>query len=432
MVTTKQKRKPKPVKAGLGNRKPYVKRACTNCKSAHTACDSERPCQRCVSLGLEESCVDSERKKPILRKPRKKKMKTEEEIEAYPSLKEYAPYLPPNSPTTSMVLSQGTTYPQNTTFVQPKLQNRRDGSFSFEFNPNSFQTPFHVTNLQQYNQQDSSLIPKFNSTKQVNPPYMIEAPNSNQPIVTNTNTGGDDQDDSVDLYMDLSNLSPDVTSSHFNPNDYISISPPTSPSIQIVNSQEEPTNRQLIPFSSTFPNEKRKGSLTNTQLEDLLKMVWQKQQIQSEEMKEIKKVVNDLKNLMISNQSNQVNYGQGNHSNTTAAPFKYPNQYNNVAPTQYNSGGGPTNVVPPTNNNTTSNFQFNPQYFQPTPPPPPNTVRSIPSKAKIPPTTFSNNTTPSTNLFHSDVKQLPESPIIDDDFDPIQYSPLNHDLSEPW
>jgi hypothetical protein len=38
-------------------------RACSNCKMAHTACDSNRPCARCSALGKEDTCVDVERKK---------------------------------------------------------------------------------------------------------------------------------------------------------------------------------------------------------------------------------------------------------------------------------------------------------------------------------------------------------------------------------
>ncbi|KAG2387808.1 hypothetical protein C9374_001402 [Naegleria lovaniensis] len=37
-------------------RKPYVKRACLSCHSAHVACDSERPCRRCKKKGI--PCVD--------------------------------------------------------------------------------------------------------------------------------------------------------------------------------------------------------------------------------------------------------------------------------------------------------------------------------------------------------------------------------------
>jgi hypothetical protein len=55
-----------------GVRKPYVKRACINCKNAHAACEPTRPCKRCINMGLAHECVDAERKKPN-RRPRKKK-----------------------------------------------------------------------------------------------------------------------------------------------------------------------------------------------------------------------------------------------------------------------------------------------------------------------------------------------------------------------
>lgn len=41
----------------------YVRRACSNCRLAHAACDNGRPCKRCVEMGKEDSCVDAERKK---------------------------------------------------------------------------------------------------------------------------------------------------------------------------------------------------------------------------------------------------------------------------------------------------------------------------------------------------------------------------------
>jgi hypothetical protein len=55
-----------------GVRKPYVKRACINCKNAHAACEPTRPCKRCINMGIAHECVDAERKKPN-RRPRKKK-----------------------------------------------------------------------------------------------------------------------------------------------------------------------------------------------------------------------------------------------------------------------------------------------------------------------------------------------------------------------
>ncbi|KAF0979928.1 hypothetical protein FDP41_001081 [Naegleria fowleri] len=52
-------------------RKPYVKRACVNCKQSHAACDDSRPCKRCVSLKIEDQCVDAVRKKPSNSQKRK-------------------------------------------------------------------------------------------------------------------------------------------------------------------------------------------------------------------------------------------------------------------------------------------------------------------------------------------------------------------------
>jgi len=58
----------------------YAKRACNNCRNSHTACDSGRPCKRCVQLGLTD-CQDAERKK--------KRNFEEMEKKDYPSLKEF-------------------------------------------------------------------------------------------------------------------------------------------------------------------------------------------------------------------------------------------------------------------------------------------------------------------------------------------------------
>ncbi|KAL0477133.1 hypothetical protein AKO1_005929 [Acrasis kona] len=93
----------------LKQRKPYTKRACINCKNAHAGCDSERPCKRCVSLGIENDCVDAERKKPT-RKANKKPKNTrdtpvyeEQQTQSYPyhsnainyqQIPPYSAYLP--------------------------------------------------------------------------------------------------------------------------------------------------------------------------------------------------------------------------------------------------------------------------------------------------------------------------------------------------
>ena len=44
---------------GLRRRvKAHVASACVNCKKAHLACDSQRPCPRCVSIGKADQCFD--------------------------------------------------------------------------------------------------------------------------------------------------------------------------------------------------------------------------------------------------------------------------------------------------------------------------------------------------------------------------------------
>ncbi|KAI9316445.1 hypothetical protein BX666DRAFT_243744 [Dichotomocladium elegans] len=43
--------------------KSHVQRACMNCRRAHLACDTERPCRRCASLGKEDGCFDVDHKK---------------------------------------------------------------------------------------------------------------------------------------------------------------------------------------------------------------------------------------------------------------------------------------------------------------------------------------------------------------------------------
>lgn len=80
---TTQVAKPKKMKRGQ-----YTKRACINCRNAHTACDSGRPCKRCKQLGL-ENCIDAPRKKS-----RKRGL---EEVNGsatyYPSMQDFLPML---------------------------------------------------------------------------------------------------------------------------------------------------------------------------------------------------------------------------------------------------------------------------------------------------------------------------------------------------
>lgn len=49
---------------------PRVTKACINCRKAHACCSHERPCERCVKLGLESTCTDAVSKK---RGPKRKK-----------------------------------------------------------------------------------------------------------------------------------------------------------------------------------------------------------------------------------------------------------------------------------------------------------------------------------------------------------------------
>ncbi|KAF2833209.1 hypothetical protein CC86DRAFT_389537 [Ophiobolus disseminans] len=43
--------------------KAHVASACVNCKKAHLSCDVQRPCNRCVSSGKQDSCKDVQHKK---------------------------------------------------------------------------------------------------------------------------------------------------------------------------------------------------------------------------------------------------------------------------------------------------------------------------------------------------------------------------------
>ncbi|KAH0578174.1 hypothetical protein H2248_004049 [Termitomyces sp. 'cryptogamus'] len=59
-------------------KRTQVKIACTNCANVSKRCDESRPCQRCIKLGLSETCFDvqrKERQKGIKRGPYKSKKK---------------------------------------------------------------------------------------------------------------------------------------------------------------------------------------------------------------------------------------------------------------------------------------------------------------------------------------------------------------------
>lgn len=58
----------------MTSKRKQVSRACIRCKQSHSCCGTERPCERCVQLGLGDSCRDSEQKK------RGRKKKNQEEL----------------------------------------------------------------------------------------------------------------------------------------------------------------------------------------------------------------------------------------------------------------------------------------------------------------------------------------------------------------
>ncbi|KAL0478998.1 hypothetical protein AKO1_007848 [Acrasis kona] len=62
MKTTRKKLPTLVTERVRSGRKPYVKNACTNCKTAHTACEDERPCSRCRLLNIGDSCMDATHK----------------------------------------------------------------------------------------------------------------------------------------------------------------------------------------------------------------------------------------------------------------------------------------------------------------------------------------------------------------------------------
>lgn len=69
-----------------GKRK-QVKNACVNCQRACKKCDDQRPCGRCVRYGIEDGCINSQRKE------RKRKGHDEDELESY----EQESFLTPHS-----------------------------------------------------------------------------------------------------------------------------------------------------------------------------------------------------------------------------------------------------------------------------------------------------------------------------------------------
>lgn len=60
----------------MPKKRKQVKRACLNCRIAHTCCDDYRPCRQCVRLGIAHACVDAD----YHHKKRKKRNSTNELI----------------------------------------------------------------------------------------------------------------------------------------------------------------------------------------------------------------------------------------------------------------------------------------------------------------------------------------------------------------
>lgn len=61
-LTAAKQKKLKTKKQTIKSRPKHVGKACTHCKRAHLACDSQRPCKRCTHLG-KEGCIDVEHKR---------------------------------------------------------------------------------------------------------------------------------------------------------------------------------------------------------------------------------------------------------------------------------------------------------------------------------------------------------------------------------
>ncbi|EFC46827.1 predicted protein [Naegleria gruberi] len=107
-------------------RKKYVKRACVNCKQSHAACDSERPCKRCVSLGMGDKCVDAVRKKSKNDSSNEEKRKKQKPNETQPSNPQFPFYNPMENnlmtpPNTALIGNQMLMIPMLTTATVPTI-----------------------------------------------------------------------------------------------------------------------------------------------------------------------------------------------------------------------------------------------------------------------------------------------------------------------
>ncbi|KAJ8653520.1 hypothetical protein O0I10_010848 [Lichtheimia ornata] len=103
--------------------KPHVQRACINCRRAHLACDTERPCRRCVSLGKQDGCYDIDHKKRG--RPKLKPNNSSRATTSYTTASEFMRHssftmttLPPTAAQTTL---QGTSSPVVTAFLSMEI-----------------------------------------------------------------------------------------------------------------------------------------------------------------------------------------------------------------------------------------------------------------------------------------------------------------------
>jgi hypothetical protein len=63
---------------GTGTKRKQVKNACVNCQKACKKCDDQRPCSRCVKYGIEDGCINSQRKE-------RKRKNQDESVATFPT-----------------------------------------------------------------------------------------------------------------------------------------------------------------------------------------------------------------------------------------------------------------------------------------------------------------------------------------------------------
>jgi len=147
---TKKKKK----KSNGKKRGKYTRRACTNCKSAHAACDAGRPCKRCIMLGKEDSCVDSVRKK---RKPAVENIYTEtyEPLTQFIGLLKKLPdYVPTPDPYADQTYDDRAEQEKSDTDNKKKKKKKKkikaEAKIKEEMHSNSPATPLALGNEEEY------------------------------------------------------------------------------------------------------------------------------------------------------------------------------------------------------------------------------------------------------------------------------------------